>query len=193
MRPVRSQERAHTVGDLTLQIGRFFGLVVIGFSVAGCYTLEPAAGVAPELGTNVAFDVNDVGRVALGGAMGPEIAQIEGRLISKEGDGADYLVAVSAVRLLRGGEQVWRGEQIHIKSEYVTKIYLRRYSRGRTIALSAAGIGAVAILASASILGSGGLDPDPPLPDTGVGRRVPRPRSLPPRSMHFPFPPLRTP
>jgi len=177
-----------------MRLNRFVGLVVIGFPLAGCYTLEPARGVTPELGTNLAFDVNDVGRVALGGSMGPEIAQIEGRLISKETNGSDYLVAVSAVRLLRGGEQAWRGEQVHIKPEYFSTVYLRRYSPGRTIALSAVGIGAIAILASSSLLGSG-ADPDEMKCDTcgGVGRRLPRPRAIPPRSMHPPFPPLRTP
>ena len=177
-----------------MRINRLIGLVAIGFSLAGCYTLEPAGEIRPELGTNVAFDINDIGRASLGGSLGPEIDQIEGRLISKETNGSDYVVAVSAVRLIRGGEQVWRGEQVHIKSEYVTRVYLRRYSAGRTIALSAAGIGAIAILASAALIGSGSTDPDVKGCDTCiVARRVPRPRSIPSRGLHAHFPPLRTP
>jgi len=180
-----------------LQINRIARLVTFGLAVAGCYTLQPAAGVTPELGSTLAFSINDLGRVALGGSMGPEIDQIEGRLISneKEGNGSDYFVAVSAVRLLRGGNQVWRGEQVHIKSEYVNSIYLRQYSRGRTIALSTIAVVAVASLATAAIVGTGMLGDDP-VPDTGLGtsRRTPRwPRSFRPRIMHHNFPPLRTP
>jgi hypothetical protein len=37
--------------------------------------------VTPAVGEKVAFDVNDAGRVALGGSLGPEIAQIEGRVV----------------------------------------------------------------------------------------------------------------
>ena len=38
--------------------------------------------------------------------MGPEIGQIEGRLLEK--DTGQFLVAVSSVRMLRGGEQIRR-------------------------------------------------------------------------------------
>ncbi len=140
--------------------------------MAGCYTLRPAvAGVLPEVGTVVALDVNDAGRLALGGAMGPEIAQIEGRLI--ETKNGEHVVAVSAVRLLRGAVQVWSGEKVRIRSEYLTSVYERRLSRGRTIALSAATIGGVtAFLVSRNLIGSGSSG-DPVIPgDTGASARV---------------------
>ena len=188
MHQVLSRRKERTAGNQSVRLNRWAAVVAICVLSAGCYTLEPA-GISPELGSKVAFDVNDAGRVALGGTMGPEIAQIEGRLLSKDGNGGDYLIAVSVVRLLRGGEQVWRGEQVHIKPDYVSTIYLRRYSPGRTIALSAVGVAAVAAIAGASILGSGGLDPEKQPIDTAVSRRVPRPRSLPPRTTHHPVPP----
>src|SRR5207248_394092 len=49
-----------------------------GVALGGCYSYRPAGGVPPQIGTRVAFDVNDAGRMALGGTMGPEIAQVEG-------------------------------------------------------------------------------------------------------------------
>jgi len=122
----------------------------------GCYTFEPVQGPTPALGTEVAFDINDAGRVALGGSMGPEISQIEGRLVEKGAE--DYLVAVTAVHLLRGGEQVWSKEPIRIKSEYVTSVYEKKFSKAKTIALSAVGVGIVVALAGRSLIGSG-LDP----------------------------------
>jgi hypothetical protein len=176
-----------------LRINRLIGLVAIGFPLAGCYTLQPAGGVAPKLGTNVAFDVNDVGRVALGGSMGPEIAQVEGRLLAKDENGSDYLVAVSAIRLLRGGQQVWSGEEVHIKSEYFSTVYLRRYSPARTIALSAAAIAAVAAVAGTSLFTGFADDPNKTDTTTGHTRRIPRPRSIPRHISHQPFPPLTTP
>jgi hypothetical protein len=121
----------------------------------------------------IAVDVNDAGRVALGGTMGPEIAQIEGTLVQR--DSSEMVVAVSVVHLLRGGEQEWRGEKVRIKPAYVSTAYERQFSRGRTIAVSAAALGAVALLATRSILGAGsnGL-PDPSGPPASQ-TRVPRP------------------
>jgi hypothetical protein len=154
------------------QMLRTAGLVATGLALVGCYTLQPSRGVAPEIGERVAFDVNDAGRAALGGSMGPEIGQIEGRLLQR--DTTQYLVAVSAVHLLRGGEQTWSGEPVRIKPEYVATTYRRHFASGRTIALSALGAGAVAFIVTRSLIGSG--DSVDKLPgDTASARISPRP------------------
>ena len=124
--------------------------------VAGCYTLEPVQGPTPQAGTEIAFDINDAGRLALGGTMGPEITQIEGRLLEK--GPAEYLVAVSSVHMMRGGEQVWSKEPVRIKSEYVSSVYAKKFSAARTIALSAVGVGIVAAIAGRSLVGGGAVD-----------------------------------
>jgi hypothetical protein len=119
------------------------------------------------------FDITDAGRAALGGSMGPEILQIEGRLLTR--DNSEYVVGVSLVRLLRGGEQVWRGETVHIKSEYVSSLYERRFSASRSLALGAAGVGVIAAIAARGLLGHA-LDDPPKLPgDTSQTQRRPRP------------------
>ena len=147
--------------------GSAAGLVAL----VGCYSLQPTRGATPQVGEKVAFDVNDNGRAALGGSMGPEIGQIEGRLLQK--DTAQYLVAVSAVRMLRGGEQTWSGEPVRIRSEYVTNSYTRNFSRTRTLALTALGAGALAFIVTQSIVGSG--DEEKPTPiDTAQTRISPR-------------------
>jgi hypothetical protein len=125
-------------------------------TLMGCYTLQPVTSASPAIGERIAFDVNDMGRAALGGSMGPEIGQIEGRLVQK--DTTQYVVAVSSIRLLRGGEQTWSGEQVHIKSDYVTTTYARHFAKGRTIALSAVGIGALAFLVTRSLTATGDAD-----------------------------------
>jgi hypothetical protein len=138
----------------------------------GCYALVPTGGVVPEVGMGIALDINDAGRVGLGGTMGPEIAQVEGRLI--QNDTSEYLVAVETLHLLRGGEQQWRGEKVRIKTAYVTTVYERRFSRGRTIAVAAVGVGVVALLAGKTLRGSGNVDPDRLPPDTASSVRIPR-------------------
>jgi hypothetical protein len=150
-----------------------FGSVVLGALLAGCYTLQPAGRAAPEVGTRVAFDVTDAGRVALGGSMGPEIDQVEGRLLETNGD--EYVVAVSNVKLLRGGHQVWAGETVRIKSDHVSTTYTRRFSRVRTIGFAVAGGAAVAFLVTRAITGGGDTD-DTIIPgDTAQTQLSPRP------------------
>lgn len=150
------------------------GLIGSAILLVGCYTLQPTGGVVPQTGTEIGLDINDAGRVALGGTMGPLIRQIEGRLVSK--DTSEYVIAVTGVHLLDGGDQVWRGEAVHIKNEYVTSLYERRFSVGRTVALGAVGVGAIAILGTRSLTGLGSPDRGDGTPgDTAQARRIPRP------------------
>lgn len=128
--------------------------------VAGCYTLQPAMGVTPEIGQELAFDINDVGRVALGGSMGPEIERVEGRLVSREN--SEYLVAVTGVQFLHAGYQPWRGEQVRIKSDYVGSTYARQFSKGRTVSLGAVGIAGFAYIVTRKLVGSNHTDPPTP-------------------------------
>lgn len=154
-----------------MRMYRVTGVALGLATLVGCYTLQPTRGASPPVGEKVAFDVNDNGRAALGGSMGPEIGQIEGRLLQK--DTAQYLIAVSAVRTLRGGEQTWSGETVRIRSEYVTTSYTRTFARGRTLALGALGVGAVAFIVTRSIIGAG--DEEKPAPiDTAQTRISPR-------------------
>ena len=130
-------------------VGALFAMLVS----SACYTLHPVLGVELQNGARVGLEINDAGRVALAGAMGPEISVVEGRLRSKESN--DYVVAVSSVQLLRGGEQVWKGEPISIRNDFVSRIYERRLSTGRTVSASVAGAGVVLFLVTRAIVGAG--------------------------------------
>lgn len=149
------------------------GALLCAFSLAGCYSLQPvAAGAVPMLGAPVALDINDAGRVVLGGTMGPEIGQIEGRLVSK--DNVDYVVSVSVVRFVRGGEQTWTGERIHVKNEFVSSVHEKKFSKGRTVILSAVAATAVALLVRQALVGSGtGELPAPPTDTSAQKVRIP--------------------
>jgi hypothetical protein len=147
----------------------FVGAVVV--FLAGCYTLQPARSPAPQVGTQVAFDVTDQGRAALGGTIGPEIGQIEGRLL--DADSVSYLLSISVVRLLRGGEQPWNGEQVRVRTEHLSTAYEKRFSLGRTIAISAVAVGGfAAFFATRSLLGGGNEDGGGDPSDTAQTRRI---------------------
>lgn len=144
---------------------------------SGCYSLTPVANVGVPAGATVALDINDAGRVALGGSMGPEIGQVEGRLVQNANN--EYTLAVSAVRFVRGGEQAWNGERVVIKSEHVSALRERRFSKGRTALFAGAVLGAVAVIVTQSINGSGSTDPDKPPVDSSESVRIPSPARAP--------------
>jgi hypothetical protein len=165
-----------------LNIGRLFGCIALVELLAGCYVLQPASGAGPEPGTLMAMDVNDLGRLALGGQMGPEIAHIEGRLLNKQGD--EYQISIKSVKLIRGGSQVWNGETVTIKKEYISQTYERHFSKSQTLALSAVFVATVYYIAvKQNLFGLGKEDPDPAGCDTtttggpgscGTAARFPR-------------------
>jgi hypothetical protein len=142
-----------------------FKLVVFTVLSAGCYSLQPALGPAPKSGDQVAFEITDLGRVYLGGAMGPEIGQVEGRLLDSEN--GDYVLGVTSVKTIRGGVQVWSGERVRIEKQYVARMYERKFSKGRTLAMGIVAVGGAVLLfgKSLGVLG-GGDTPKPPPIDT---------------------------
>jgi hypothetical protein len=120
--------------------------------------------------------------------MGPEIGQIEGRLVRR--DSGQYTLAVSTVHLLRGGEQTWAGETVHVKNEYVGTSYLRQFSPGRTIALSAVGLLAVGAIVKTSLIVLGNnADTGTPIDSTGHTRPPPPTLGI----LHRSFRPVRLP
>jgi hypothetical protein len=164
---------------MTMFARRVVPLLVMAVLViaSGCYSLTPVANIGVPAGATVALDINDAGRVALGGSMGPEIGQVEGRLVQLANN--EYTLAVTGVRFLRGGEQAWNGERITIKSEHVTSVQERRLSRGRTALLSGAAVGAIAYIVTRSIIGSGSTDPDKQPIDSSESIRIPNPARIP--------------
>jgi hypothetical protein len=137
---------------------------------SACYSLERVNGSSPTPGTRIALDVTDVGRVALGGSMGPEIDRVEGRLIERSN--GEYLLGVTSVSLLRGGVQTWKGEQVVLKPEFVSTVYERRLDKARTGLFAAAIVGGVVAIASQSLFANGSEDSQNP-PDTVLTSRRP--------------------
>jgi hypothetical protein len=143
---------------------------MLALVVTGCYTLQPlTTSAAPESGSKIALYLNDAGRIALGSSVGPEIERLEGRLL--EQDSEAYSIAVMHVYTLRGGVQIWSGEQVRVGKDQVRSISERRLSKARTVALGAAGVGSVTYVLSRGLLGFG-IDDDMTPTDSGDALRI---------------------
>ena len=143
--------------------------------LAGCYEYIPAGGATPPLGAPIAVDITDAGRVALGGAMGPEIDRVEGRLIDQNADG--YRLKVSSVTLIHGESQPWNGEAITLKPTYVSRLYTQKIDKVKTGLGIGLAVGGVVAIAAQQLSGVGTKDgPNEGRPDTLQTNRVPRVR-----------------
>ena len=155
---------------------RTAGLAMVVVGATACYKLTPIRGASPAPGTRIALDVNDAGRVALGGSMGPEIDRVEGRLIERSN--GEYLLGVTSVSLLRGGVQTWKGEQVVVKPEFVSTVYERRLDKARTGLALAAIAGGIVAIASQNLITSGNEDPPEQGPDTLATSRKPHTKRI---------------
>jgi hypothetical protein len=123
--------------------------------VGACYVYRPLTTVEPHSGMHLALDLNDQGRAALVTSVGPEVARVEGALVSAA-DGA-YVVRVSDVFGFRGSRTKWTGETVSLRQEYVQRIREKRLSGGRTAWVVGGVLGAVVgLVAGADLVGIGG-------------------------------------
>ena len=127
-----------------------------------CYNNQPMA-TTPTPGTRLALAINDSGRVALGGSMGPEIRLVEGHLLSKQDK--EYVLSVTGVNYLNGTFQKWEGETVRINSNVVSGVMERRFSKGKTVAFVAAATVVATVLAPRAIRPYL-EEPPPPPPET---------------------------
>ncbi|MEP6763541.1 MAG: hypothetical protein ABJB66_04475 [Gemmatimonadaceae bacterium] len=150
----------------------WLGVVVCAYAgLAACTSLQPISGQPLPLGMMLSLAINDAGRVGLTDQMGQSITIVEGRLVQR--DTAGYLLAVAQVETFRGGTQVWSGEHVRIKDEFVSVAREKKFSRAKTAIVSAAAIGLVAILASQGLLGNGSPETKPVVPDTALTTKIP--------------------
>lgn len=128
-------------------------------SVVGCYQYVPITASAPVAGTEVSLGVNDQGRVALAGQIGPGARRLRGRLTQA----TDSLFVISLTSVEYVGAPVparWAGEAISLSRDYVSDIGERRLSRSRSwltagvVAALAAAVSTIAIVGFGSDGGS---------------------------------------
>ena len=139
----------------------------------GCYSMVTVVGNGPLLGTRVELQINDAGRVALGGSVAPEVARLEGRLVGQ--DSAQVVLSVLAVHLLRGGVQVWSGERLTVSRAHVSELRERHLSKSKSAIVAGAVSAALAVIIRQGILGGGSIDPTVTPPDSAQSVRIPWP------------------
>jgi hypothetical protein len=146
---------------------RSIGTPAIAFAatlVSGCFGYyDPATSSVPVTKV-VQLALTDSGSVVLASKIGPSNESVEGRLVA-DSSGV-YLVSLSGVRRRDGSESDWRGEQVAIPRELVSKMSERRFSRGRTILMSALTTTAL-IAATKAFQGRGAATPAGVNPGTG--------------------------
>ena len=151
MRRTRWPARAHTAGNRHSVQSSSVEHRWIAVPLVGCYTLQPTGGPVPQPGTVIGLDINDAGRVALGGSMGPEIGQVEGRLVQR--DNSEFVVgghcAPSASRWRPG--VAWR-RRFTSRPSTSHRFTSAAFHAGRSAALAAAGVGAIASHRAGSLL-----------------------------------------
>lgn len=104
--------------------------------------------------------------------MGPSISEIEGRLLERDSTG--YLLAVAQIHMFGGGDQVWSGEKVRIKSEFVNTVSEKKFSKVKTGLISAAAVTIVAIVLSKGLSGAWTGDQGKVPTDTGAAVKYPR-------------------
>jgi hypothetical protein len=125
---------------------------------SACYVYIPAA-ETPAPGTRLSFDLNDRGRVGLGGRIGPSATKVEGTL--KNVDSA-FEMSVLSVEYQNGQRNNWTGEALTVSRDYVGSVEQRQFSQTRTW-LTAGGIAAasVAFIVSRGLFTTGNEGKDP--------------------------------
>ncbi len=124
--------------------GRRQAAVILGTVqlFTACYQYVPVQS-ALAIGSQVALEINDDGRVALREQLGPGIVRLEGRLSAVDSDG--MLVETSSVTQIRGRAMPVDSVRVRVSQGHVERMNERRLSRSRTFMVIG---GAVAIVAA---------------------------------------------
>lgn len=125
-----------------------------------CYQYVPIRS-APTVGSRVALEINDDGRIALRDQLGPGIVRLEGRLSAVYGD--SMVVEALNVTQIRGQALPVANVLVRVSPQHVERMDERRLSRSRTWLVIG---GAAAIVATFLLSGGfGGRTPTNKPPD----------------------------
>lgn len=105
---------------------------------------------APTVGSRVALEINDDGRVALRDQLGPGIVRLEGRVSAVEAQA--LVVQTLNVTQIRGQALPVDSVSVRVNTQHVERMEERRLSRTRTLIF----IGGALAIATAFLL-SGGI------------------------------------
>lgn len=132
---------------------------LLALSLAGCYVYGPAASQVRG-GQEVQVFLNDRGRAELGKTVGAGTRTLSGAVV--QAADSSVVLAVSGTRSIDGAEYEWTGEHVSIPRSLFDSVRVRRASVARTALLTAAVVGAAALVHTAFGTGAnGGTNPTP--------------------------------
>jgi len=135
--------------------------------VSGCYTYVPVDTTAPApVGTRIAVDITDGGRVGLSERLGSGITRLEGTVLAN--DSSQYVLSVKQVAQLNGEMSKWSGESVRIDRNFINRVFERQLSRGRTYFATGVAVAAFVLIAkSQGLFGSSDVAGSPETPPPG--------------------------
>jgi hypothetical protein len=126
-------------------------------SAAGCFYYQPLETAAPQPGTYIEVVLTDSGTSHFWGYLGPDVANLRGRLVTANPQ--TLALSVQSVEQRHGQVLGWKGETVTLGREYVATMQERHLSTGRTVLLAGGTVvGFVAMISAVANLaaGSGG-------------------------------------
>ncbi len=133
--------------------------------LSGCYTYRPVVATQPVAGTRVDLHLTDEGRIAVRERIGPDVARVEGSLVYR--NDTSFVLRVAEVHGLYGARNVWGGEEVGIRRDYVGLVRERRFDTMRSVLLGGLVVAALVVIFATDLVGFGG--------DSDVWREPPDP------------------
>ncbi|MEO5588569.1 MAG: hypothetical protein ABIS03_03195 [Gemmatimonadaceae bacterium] len=124
----------------------------IVWTTTGCYQNLPRTQSELTPQAVVTADITDLGRVALGDQVGPEVSSIQGVVVQRSDTSMSLLV--SKVRYINGLENAWQGQEVKLRPQDAKSFTQRIFSKSRTaIAVAAIAAGLVLTILGLDFLG----------------------------------------
>jgi hypothetical protein len=146
------------------------GVAMSLLGLSACYEYRPLTPPAP-VGEMVALQITDQGRVSLSERFGPGLAEIQGRVVSNQGN--EYVLNVFRVSQLGGQSAAWAGEETRLDRSFIGSIRGKTFSPVRTGLLAGAAAVATYFIISRDLTGFFSGDPEEPVVDPPLSVRIP--------------------
>lgn len=133
-----------------------------------CYDLRPTMQIEPKQDVEYRIELTDAARVAVADQLGPEVREVTGHVVRRDGD--DVTIAVSEVVYLKGDNHRMTGEQVHFNRQQLSSVNERTLSLTKSLILAGAIALAVGVfVGSRSLFGAGGSQGDGHCSGPGCG------------------------
>lgn len=134
---------------------------VAGVGGVGCYNYEPLTTPSPTPGSRLAVELTDSGTSALTGYLGPDVAQVDGRLLRVTPE--TLVLSAQSITNRQGINHFWTGEQVALPRNLVATLVQRRFAPARTAVFVTGAVAGVALVLRAfGVISIGGSSSMPP-------------------------------